>query len=146
MTDIITMLGDSTKYTPYDYTRYIGKDDPTLIKILDIFKEGNNPVKKDYYYIFVKRDIDNTWGQYIKVQTPIDTEKLMIDEQHIYDYQCVYMVDTKHNTLDIQSVKIYYTKKNKTEPLLNLNDIQNGFLSDLVKQIQNYLRKKNKLY
>lgn len=143
MTDIIMrlkdMLGKSDTYTPYDYTKYRGKDDPILDKILDIFKDSHT--KKDYYYIYVKRDIDNTWGQYIKVQPPIDTKKLMINEQQIYYCQYVYMIETKHNTLDIISVNIYYTRENKIEPLLNLNDIQRGFLKDLVKQIQAYLGK-----
>jgi len=143
MTDIIMrlkdMLGDSDTYTPYDYTRYRGKDDPILDKILDIFKDSYT--KKDYYYIYVKRDIDNTWGQYIKVQTPIDTKKLMINEQQIYYCQCVYMIETKHNTLNIQSVKIYDTRKDTTTPLLNLEDIQKGFLTDLIKQIQSFISK-----
>lgn len=52
----------------------------------------------------------------------------MLDEQHIYDYQNIYVVETRHNTLDIISVKIYDTRKGTTTPLLNLEDIHIGII------------------
>lgn len=110
-----------------------------LSKLDDIFKHSN--IKKDYYYIFVKRDIDNTWSHYVYIKRPIDTSKLMLDEQRIYDYQNIYVVETKHNTLDIISVKIYDTRKDTTTPLLNKEDIRIGILPDLIKQIQAFLGK-----
>lgn len=95
----------------------------------------HNDTKKDYYYIFVKRDIDNSFSHYIKSKKPLLGNSLITSEQDIYDYESIYMVDTIINTLDILQVRIYFTRKDVIGEPLNLN----GQLSKFRTVFKNYI-------
>lgn len=105
-----------------------------LEQLNTLFK--HNDTKKDYYYIFVNRNIDNSFSHYVKSKTPLLGKSLITSKQDIYDYESIYMVDTIIDTLTVLQVRIYFTRNDFIAEPLNFI----GELSIFKTNIINYIR------